>query len=437
MNAIEKIDQKLKKDHPEVKILSINHDNIEVELFGEAIRINDEDFDLFSKILDHYKGDSNIVIKLKNSSIYFKNKLIFFTQMERKYRDALFTLFGIDIEKEEFDCNFNGKKLSIEMGNLKDLNSYETDNFKDFVEKMEKEDLDIDLHIGGILINLISGSDNPIEYYLKINNDIDQLNKRIITEEIINLVNFVIFEFYRNTGIMFRLVDSSINSQSFIDYRSYNISKKVVKPIEVGIYRYIDPFLLDMIYEGEITPSPFFKFLSYYRVFEYFYDKAPMGKVIKDIRRIIIKPEFASDLEGYTKKIYEIVRNNTLTAREVDKLKALLIEFIEPDILDKIDDKITNHMKKRIILDGGLELPSIINKGSLNWKTCADRIYDLRRAIVHSNPNFWKKDKKPIHYTKKNFEYVWTESNFLRILSVELIGKATLDFYKSLTGNIK
>ncbi|MBA7514084.1 hypothetical protein ES705_06108 [subsurface metagenome] len=437
MNAIEKIDQKLKKDHPEVKIISSNLDNIEVELFDEAIRIKVEAYDLFSKILEYYKGDSNIVLKLNYSSIYFKNKLIFFTQMERKYRDALFTLFGIDIEKEEFDCIFNGRKFSIEMGNLKDLNSYGSDNFNDFIEKMEKEDLDIDLHLGGILINLISGSDNPIEYYLRINNDLDPLNKRIITEKIIHLVNFAIFEFYRNKGIMFRLVDSSIDSQSFIDYRSYNISKKVVKPIEVGIYRYIDPFLLDMIYEGDITPSPFFKFLSYYRVFEYFYDKAPMGNVIKDIRKIIIKPEFASDLEGYTKKIYEIVRNNTSRVSEVDKLKDLLIEFIEPDILDKIDVKITDHMKKRIILDGGLELPSIINKGSLNWKTCANRIYDLRRAIVHSNPNFWKKYKKPIQYTKKNFEYVWIESSFLSILSVELIGKATLDFYKSLTGSIK
>ena len=432
---IETLLKNLEDNYQRVKIIEKGQDHIKLKVFEAVFNVDIEDLDLLLNLLDHYIDDSEITIKLDYTSIYFKDKVIFFTQLEEKYRQALYFTLGYDIVKEDFDCSFKGKKYSVEIGNLREFDLKE-DQFEQFIDEIEKEGIDIDPHISGLLINLISGRDNPIQYYIKISSDQGKKKDLWDTREITNLVYFIIFEFYRNQWIMLRLVDPYNISESFIDYRSYNISKKPVKPIEVGIYRYIDPFLLDMIYEGDITPNPFFKYLSYYRVFEYFYDKSPMGKVFKDIRRIIIKPEFASDLEGYTKKIYEIVRNNISSISEVDKLKDLLSEFIEPNILDKIDNEIAEHIKKRIILDGGLELPSIMNKGTVNWKTCANRIYDLRRAIVHSNPSYWKKNKKPIHYTNKNFEYVWTESNFLRILSVELIGKASLDFYKSLTGNL-
>jgi len=432
---IETLLKNLEDNYQRVKIIEKEQDHIKLKVFEAVFNVDIEDLVLLLNLLDYYIDDSEITIKLDYTSIYFKDKVIFFTQLEEKYRQALYFTLGYDIVKEDFDCSFKGKKYSVEIGNLREFVLNE-DQFEQFIDKIEKEGIDIDPHISGLLINLISGRDNPIQYYIKISSDQGKIKELWDTKEIINFVYFIIFEFYRNQWIMLKLVDTYNISESFIDYRSYNISKKSVKPFEVGIYRYIDPFLLDMIYEGDITPNPFLKYLSYYRVFEYFYDKSPMGKVINDIRRIIIKPEFASDLEGYTKKIYEIVRNNTSSIREVDKLKNLLVEFIESNILDKIDNEIAEHIKKRIILDGGLELPSIMNKGAVNWKTCANRIYDLRRAIVHSNPSYRKKNKKPIHYTKKNFEYVWTESNFLRILSVELIGKASLVFYKNLTGNL-
>ena len=436
-NNIQSIINELKTNFPKIDIKFDENERILLKLSDKIFEINYLDLDVFFDITQYFKGFSDIKLPVQNVGIIIREKLYFFCEIEDFLLGMIKDERGIAIIKEEFKFHYKGLEFQIEINEYPVI--FRGNKLDETIQRMKKQNVSeeaIFAGLGGLLLNIF-GSANYNQISFKFNPQlyisIQQKNdngeyslKNLTNSDLLNMANTLIFEYYYNHGIMPRLLNFE-ELPIFFDYFSFYYLPTEKKPrMKEIIYRPIDPILLYLLYVADLTPLPFYKFLSYYRVIEYFYDKFSIFNVSEKIRDILIKPDFLYNKELYTEQIFRIVSSrDPRRLKDKKKLRNILERFISLEFLSRIKDPIVlNNIKNEITLEGGLILQPIIINDKIDYNNLTNRIYDLRSAIVHSNPDY-AEEKKVIVYNIRNLIQVWREGYFLRVIAVEIVGKAS------------
>lgn len=234
---------------------------------------------------------------------------------------------------------------------------------------------------------------------------------------------------------MFQIAKSFIFNISMLQNRNFYIVDNMenflydLKPsirriprnnIDVPYRRYIDDVVQYYI-DGNSARVPKIKFLSFYNVLEYFFDKVYIDDKCKKIQKIITSPKFNhSNLNHYKKilEVFDIKKAKNLektNINEFDSLKLLISKYIDLNefrsflneyryYIENDAHKIEN--TKFSLLDSDECIVSKISK----------RVYQVRNALVHS------KDTENIRYApRKDDIYIYNEIELIKYLAQEII----------------
>ena len=61
---------------------------------------------------------------------------------------------------------------------------------------------------------------------------------------------------------------------------------------------------------AEQTNLPTFRYLSYYHILEFFFDRVTLQSVSDEIRKIVLRPDFLARREIYTSRIVKIAQES-------------------------------------------------------------------------------------------------------------------------------
>jgi len=194
-----------------------------------------------------------------------------------------------------------------------------------------------------------------------------------------------------------------------------------------SIFRPIDPVLMEHFSVAVRSDIPTFSYLSYYHVLEHFFERATFRDLSEEIRKIVIKPDFLSKKELYTESIIRILgKRIPKTIPEQDKLFLVLKNLVPFTLVKTWPSEIISHLSVETRLDGGHVIPPVsLDDEKKFFSDLANRIYGLRCAIVHSNPDFEERQYQ-IPMTEKNMDVINEENRIMRILAAEVTGNASV-----------
>ncbi len=190
--------------------------------------------------------------------------------------------------------------------------------------------------------------------------------------------------------------------------------------LDIPYRKYIDDVVQYFI-EGTAARVPKIKFLSFYNVLEYFFDKIYIDDKCLKIQKIITNPKFNHNNLNNYKKILEaldIKKAKNLEKNmfsEIEALKLLLTKYIDVE-----DFKIFLQNCPLYCNTDAHKIPNttfslIDSNENLIAKMC-NRIYKVRNALVHS------KESENIRYLpQKDDSYIQNEIALIRYLAQEVI----------------
>lgn len=199
-----------------------------------------------------------------------------------------------------------------------------------------------------------------------------------------------------------------------------NIRRNPRNNIDIPYRKYIDEVVQYYI-DGNAARVPKIKFLSFYNVLEFYFDKVYLDDKCKKIQNIITNPKFNHNNLSHYKKILEVfdikkAKNLEKTnITEFDSLKLLIAKYIDlnefRNFLNEYRYYIENDAykindTKFSLSDSDENLISKISK----------RIYQIRNALVHS------KDTENVRYVpRKDDAYIYNEIELIKYLAEEII----------------
>ena len=199
-----------------------------------------------------------------------------------------------------------------------------------------------------------------------------------------------------------------------------NIRRIPRNNIDIPYRKYIDEVVQYYI-DGNAARVPKIKFLSFYNVLEFYFDKVYLDDKCKKIQNIITNPKFNHNNLSHYKKILEVfdikkAKNLEKTnITEFDSLKLLIAKYIDlnefRNFLNEYRYYIENDAykindTKFSLSDSDENLISKISK----------RIYQIRNALVHS------KETENVRYVpRKDDAYIYNEIELIKYLAEEII----------------
>jgi len=208
-----------------------------------------------------------------------------------------------------------------------------------------------------------------------------------------------------------------------VPYRSrqthyYNYKSHFIQSDEIELNN-VNPILLAYLKSALNVKSLNFKYLAYYNILEYFFQRIFEKKLNQELN------DKFKDLDNkyYTIDNFEKFANIIKTKDELTQLKYVLNEFvslsefksyfnIDSDIIER---EISSTVKTTIIR---LDIKYFIDDLS-------NHIYNIRNSIVHSKPNF--KSLKPLLYNSGDLDksIIRDELNLIRWIAETIIDKTS------------
>lgn len=143
------------------------------------------------------------------------------------------------------------------------------------------------------------------------------------------------------------------------------------------------------------TDNPVIEYLSYYHIFEHFFEAVFNDDLLDSIKSKITDPSFSykrkTDINSLVKTIKKslLIRSETITFSESEALKLCLLKFISLDDLkmklNEYDDTLIEYYKSnKVSFSLGVEVD--LNEEDIDkiFKNLTKRIYSTRNALVHS-----------------------------------------------------
>jgi len=226
--------------------------------------------------------------------------------------------------------------------------------------------------------------------------------------------------------------------------------KEIILPSEV-IFREINRMFEQYLITAESSQLPPFQFLSFYHIMEYLFEKVTHRKTAEDISSIVTRPDFLTKKEQYTARILRLAEERTSKGEsELMKLHRVLSSILTDEFFEDFEKDHREHLEKKFELSGGHTLEPVIFPDSIHLSdqeigklkrmkkqerdaeereklltSLSERIYNLRCAIVHSNPEFPGKHK-PVRLDDKTLSVIEDEVKAIKRIAIELVSQVSI-----------
>jgi hypothetical protein len=240
-----------------------------------------------------------------------------------------------------------------------------------------------------------------------------------------NIINSVLFDIEYNYGIALE----TVNIESFVRRSASKRQKYSELPkdkINLVFKKYI-PELIQYFHLAEKVDYLPFEFICYYHIIEYFSDKSAYHLVSKEVKRLLLKPDFHINTDAYVNHAINLFKkeNDKYTGDKV-KIERVLRQFIDredlKEALNQID--LIGYFSKEETIDcvKPLKLPSINFEQDGNFfNDLTKRIYSVRCSIVHSNPDFDESKAVPFNPIPSNLEKLKIEIEIMAEIARKII----------------
>lgn len=191
------------------------------------------------------------------------------------------------------------------------------------------------------------------------------------------IINSCIFAFAEKKRICLYPVEKFQNSDLKIDpldYRPKINSCKIQIQMEA-----LNPEMVRIYQRGVIAEDPFIKFLSFYQILEYCFQPNITTKLHNSIAQIIDQGVSPDTPEFIIKEI----KKSKYETNEKNMIRQLLEEIISPIELIEFIDSYQNYLKDNIYNLRILGSTTVSNHPDLVVGHAANRIYQIRNALVH------------------------------------------------------
>lgn len=188
-------------------------------------------------------------------------------------------------------------------------------------------------------------------------------------------------------------------------------------------------YISDLVYHYQTALSSetaSLKFLSYYHIMEYFFEKVYNEDLLKIVKEKLISPGFSYKNDKEINNLINTIqkktkmRSDTSTFNEKEALKLVLKKYVSLDQLkDSLNDYdsslIESYKTKEVSFSHGDKIDFNSDEETV-YKNISNRIYKTRNSIVHR-----KEGDKPQYIPYKNEKQLLNEIPLMNILSEEVI----------------
>ncbi len=238
------------------------------------------------------------------------------------------------------------------------------------------------------------------------------------------IINSILFDYYYSYRILPFVVD--LFKTSAYEFLVSGTSTSDDLDLSIARYRQIDDMILDHILIAESSIFPPFRYLSFYHVLEYYFDKVTInsGELKEQVREIITQGDLWNRQEKYIGQLIRLIAAQVPTKiRDSEKLYRLLKICIPIDVFDSFPEHIKIHIDQEIELNGGVILPKIDANSKDFHRTLANRISKLRNCLVHTNPDY-DTDISPLIINYNNIQIINIEIDMMRLLVKTVVARA-------------
>jgi hypothetical protein len=295
-----------------------------------------------------------------------------------------------------------------------------------------KNDLNITIEVdnaqGNItkLLEIVPGGARHTKktIFLKINNFIKSSNEGLINDTR-NIINSVLFDIEFSYGIAFETVNIDSLIRRLVRKRQ-KFNEIPSEKINLVFKKYI-PELIQYFHLAEKVDYLPFKFICYYHILEYFSDKSAYNIVSKEVKKLLLKPDFHIKTDQYVNTAINIFKkeNDKYTGDKV-KVERVLRQFIDREDLKEtlLNIEKLDYFSEEVTIDciKPLKLPAInFDQDGNFYGELTKRIYSLRCSIVHSNPDFDESKAVPFSPTSSNLHKLKIEIEMIAEIAKKII----------------
>jgi hypothetical protein len=246
-----------------------------------------------------------------------------------------------------------------------------------------------------------------------------------IVNDIRNVINSVLFDIEYNYDIALE----TVNIDGLLRKQIRRRRKKTELPNEKFdlVYKKYIPELIQYFHIAEKVDFLPFKFICYYHIIEYFSDKSAYDLVSKEVKKILLKPDFHLKTDKYvTSAINLFKKENDRHTNDKVKIERVLKQYIKREELkESVEElELIEHFSTPLTFDcvKPLLLPAIdFEKDGNFFGELTKRIYSTRCSIVHSNPDFDESKAVPFNPSPANIHKLRIEIEMISEIAKMII----------------
>ncbi|QDO94264.1 hypothetical protein FNB79_11915 [Formosa sediminum] len=246
-----------------------------------------------------------------------------------------------------------------------------------------------------------------------------------VINDVRSIINSVLFDIEYNYDIALETVNIDGLLRRYFRRRR----KKNELPSEKFnlVYKKYIPELIQYFHIAEKVDFLPFKFICYYHIIEYFSDKSAYDLVSKEVKKILLKPDFHIKTDKYvTTAINLFKKENDRHTNDKVKIERVLKQYIRREELkESIEElELIEHFSEPLTFDcvKPLKLPAIdFEKEGNFFGELTKRIYSTRCSIVHSNPDFDESKAVPFNPSPGNIDKLRIEIEIISQIARTII----------------
>lgn len=236
-------------------------------------------------------------------------------------------------------------------------------------------------------------------------------------------INSFLFNLCYKCGISYRV----LNQDDYIFNRGNRLK------VRFSSIEYLEP--PHLLYKKELTEQyhmaitsidPFIQFIGFYHIMEYFFEEIYKEDVIKNVKKMLIRPDFSVKKDKDIINLVDFVNKKRLDSKvgtELEALELTLTKYVDItkiiNSLNEIDKSLISYYKdNKVEFSDGVEID--LNSSNKDvYKTMSKRIYNTRNALVHNKSNMVK--ERCIYEPFKDSVALSKEIPLLKVIAEEII----------------
>jgi hypothetical protein len=257
---------------------------------------------------------------------------------------------------------------------------------------------------------------------------LDQPTEAGLEADVRSILSSMLFDVEFTYGLGFETV--SFETIQYPRLRHRRRHPELPKETFNVVYKDYIPELLEYYHAGEKVDYLPFKYVCYFHVIEYFSDKSAYHVVSRAIRAMMLRPDFHESIDSYVNRSIQLIKKES-ERNITDKIKVnrVLRQFTSQEEIQAflVDTNFEDYFSKECTMDCAkpLILPALdFSSENKLFDSLTRRIYSLRCAIVHSNPDFEDSKAIPFVPNPANLDLLRTEIELVSEIARGIIVKS-------------